>query len=132
MKNLMILAVMTIGLIFVGAGQLTAQASSVAGEWDAARSTPGGVRNFKIVFKVDCEKVTGTVKRADGELPLQGTIKGSDLNFAYTIQYSGHDLVLTLTGKVAGDAINGSVSFGGQADDEWSAKRTPAAKPKTD
>ena len=132
MKNLIIMAVMALGLIFVGAGQMAAQSSSVAGEWDAAMNTPGGVRNFKIIFKVDGEKVTGTVKRADGDLPLQGTIKGSDLNFAYAIQYNGHDLVLTLTGKVAGDAINGSVSFGGQADDEWSAKRTPAAKPKTD
>ena len=132
MKRLIIMAVMAVGLIIVGAGQMAAQSSSVAGEWDAAMSTPGGVRNFKIIFKVDGEKVTGTVKRADGDLPLQGTIKGSDLNFAYAIQYNGHDLVLTLTGKVAGDAINGSVSFGGQADDEWSAKRTPAAKPKTD
>ena len=132
MKRLIIMAVIALGLIIVGAGQMAAQSSSVAGEWDAAMSTPGGVRNFKIIFKVDGEKVTGTVKRADGDLPLQGTIKGSDLNFAYAIQYNGHDLVLTLTGKVAGDAINGSVSFGGQADDEWSAKRTPAAKPKTD
>ena len=132
MKNLIIMAVMALGLIFVGAGQMAAQSSLIAGEWDAAMNTPGGVRNFKIIFKVDGEKVTGTVKRADGDLPLQGTIKGSDLNFAYAIQYNGHDLVLTLTGKVAGDAINGSVSFGGQADDEWSAKRTPAAKPKTD
>ena len=132
MKRLIIMAVMALGLIFVGAGQMAAQSSLIAGEWDAAMNTPGGVRNFKIIFKVDGEKVTGTVKRADGDLPLQGTIKGSDLNFAYAIQYNGHDLVLTLTGKVAGDAINGSVSFGGQADDEWSAKRTPAAKPKTD
>lgn len=109
---------------------MAAQTSSIAGEWDASMNTPGGVRNFKIIFKVDGEKLTGTVKRADGDLPLQGTIKGSDLNFAYTIQYNGHDLVMTLTGKVAGDAMKGSVSFGGQADDEWSAKRTPPAKPK--
>ena len=132
MKNLIIMAVMALGLIFVGAGQMAAQSSSIAGEWDAAMNTPGGVRNFKIIFKVDGEKLTGTVKRADGDLPLQGTIKGSDISFVYTIQYNGHDLEMDMTGKVSGDAINGTVSFGGQGDAEWSAKRTPPAKPKTD
>ena len=132
MKNLIIMAVMALGLIFVGAGQMAAQSSLIAGEWDAAMNTPGGVRNFKIIFKVDGEKLTGTVKRADGDLPLQGTIKGSDLSFVYTIQYNGHDLEMDMTGKVSGDAISGSVSFGGQGDAEWSAKRSPAAKPKTD
>ena len=123
---------MTMGAIFAHAGQVPAQTPSVAGEWDAAMTTPGGVRNFKIIFKVDGEKLTGTVKRADGDLPLQGKIKGSDLSFVYTIQYNGHDLEMDMTGKVAGDAISGSVSFGGQGDAEWSAIRTPPAKPKTD
>ncbi len=130
MKKLMIIAVMTAGLFLTGAGQIFAQSKSVAGEWDAAMETPGGVRNFKIVFKVDGEKLTGTVKRSDGDLPLQGTVKGADLSFAYTIQYNGHDLEMDMTGKVTGDAISGSVSFGGQGDATWSAKRTPAAKPK--
>ena len=132
MKKLMIMLALMVGLFLVGAGEMAAQTSSVAGEWDAAMNTPGGVRPFKLTFKVDGEKLTGTVKRADGDLPLQGTVKGNDVNFSYTIQYNGHDLVLSLTGKVTGDAITGSVSFGGQADDEWSAKRIPTAKPKTD
>lgn len=100
-----------------------AQNASVAGEWDAAMNTPGGTRNFKIKFKVDGEKLTGEVGRDTGSLPLTGTIKGKDIQFSYTVKYNENDLVLTLTGKVDGENIAGTVSFGGMAEDSWSAKR---------
>lgn len=132
MKRVIIPTVFAIGLILLGAGSMAAQSSSVAGEWDATMNTPGGSRPFKLVFKVDGEKLTGTVKRPTGEIPLQGTIKGNDISFSYTITYNGHDLELSLTGTVSGDTMGGNVSFGGNGDDEWSAKRTPAEKPKTE
>ena len=132
MKKLIVLSVVAFGLFLVSAGTAAAQTTSVAGSWDGSMNTPGGSVGVTFMFKVDGEKVTGTVKRASGELPLQGTIKGSDINFSYTVNYNGNDITLTFTGKVTGDTMNGNVSFGGQADDQWSAKRTPAAKPKTD
>ena len=101
--------------------------SPAAGEWDAAMNTPGGVRNFKLTFKVEGEKLTGQVGRDTGTLPLTGTVKGSDVQFSYTVKYNDNDLVLTMTGKVDGDSIKGTVSFGGMAEDEWSAKRAGAA-----
>lgn len=104
---------------------VSAQKTSVDGTWDAAMNTPGGVRNFQLVFKTDGEKLSGTVKRSDGDLPLTGTVKGDQIDFSYTITYNGHDLVLTLTGKVTGDSIGGQVDFGGNGGDEWSAKRAP-------
>jgi hypothetical protein len=93
-------------------------------------NTPGGARPFGLVFKVDGEKLTGTVKRANGEVPLSGSIKGKDISFAYTINYNGNDLTLSFAGKVDGDKISGTVSFGGNAEDTWSAKRSTAGKPK--
>lgn len=131
MKKIMVLAFFAIGLMLVSSSAYSAQSSSVAGSWDAGMDTPGGVRPFKLVFKVDGEKLTGTVKRTDGEIPLTGTVKGNDISFSYVIQYNGHDLELSLTGRVTGDNIAGSVSFGGQGDAEWSAKRIPVEKPKT-
>lgn len=100
-----------------------AQTSPAAGEWDVAMNTPGGVRNFKLKLKVEGEKLSGEVGRDSGVLPLQGTAKGNDIQFTYTVKYNDNDLVLTLTGKVDGDAMKGTVSFGGLAEDEWSAKR---------
>ncbi|MBL8187613.1 MAG: hypothetical protein JNK38_06375, partial [Acidobacteria bacterium] len=54
---------------------------------------------------------------------------GNDIQFSYTVNYNGNDLVLTMSGKVDGDTIKGTVSFGGMAEDEWSAKRAGAAAP---
>jgi hypothetical protein len=131
MKRVIFTTVFAIGLILLGAGSMAAQTSSVAGEWDASMNTPGGPRPFTLVFKVDGEKLTGTVKRSTGELQLTGTIKGNDINFVYTVNYNGHDLDLSFSGKVSGDTMGGTVSFGGNGDDEWSAKRAAVTKPKT-
>lgn len=120
-KLLSILSVFA--LISIFALSALAQNASVAGEWDAAMNTPGGTRNFKVKFKVDGEKLTGEVGRDTGSLPLTGTIKGKDIQFSYTVKYNENDLVLTMTGKVDGDNIAGTVSFGGMAEDSWSAKR---------
>ncbi len=126
MKKLLgVLSVLLLAMTMAFAAN--AQSPNVDGEWDAAMNTPGGVRNFKIKFKAEGEKLTGVVGRDSGSLPLTGTIKGSDVQFSYTVNYNGNDLVLTMTGKVAGDSIVGTVSFGGMAEDEWSAKRAGAA-----
>ena len=97
--------------------------TSVAGDWDGSFNTPGGARPFKLVLAVDGEKLTGTVKRANGDVPLTGTIKGDVVNFSYTISYGGNDLTLMYSGKVAGDSMSGTVSFGGNAEESWTAKR---------
>ena len=132
MKNAILFTLFSIGILVIGAGSTFGQKSPVAGEWDGSLNTPGGARPMKLVFKVDGEKLTGTVKRSSGDLPLQGTVKGSDISFNYTVNYNGNDLTLMFTGKVSGDSITGIVSFGGQAEDSWGAKRTPAEKPKTE
>lgn len=100
-----------------------AAAQSIAGQWEAAMNTPGGVRNFKIDFQVSGDTVTGTVHRQAGDVPLRGTIKGNQLKFSYAIDYNGNDLVLTMTVTVDGDTMKGTVDFGGAAEDEFSAQR---------
>ena len=129
MKKIILPTLFAIGLILLGAGSMSAQ-TSVAGEWDAVYNTPGGARTFKLVFSVDGEKLTGTAKRSNGDVPLTGTIKGEDISFNYTISYNGNAVTLTFTGKVKGDAMSGTVYFNDSASDEWSAKRSPAPAPK--
>lgn len=126
MKRLFLFAFFFVGLFAVTA---SAQSKSVAGEWDGAFETPGGDRPFKLVLKVEGEKVSGTAKRSSGDVPVQGTIKGSDITFSYTISYNGNDLTMSFAGKVDGDKMTGSVSFGGNADAPWTARRV-AEKPK--
>jgi hypothetical protein len=99
--------------------------SPVAGEWNAEMNTPGGVRSFKLLLKVDGEKVTGTVKREAGDVPLEGTLKGDDLTFAYTVSYNDNPLTITVSVKVAGDTMKGTVDFAGAAQDEFAARKVP-------
>ncbi len=133
MKKIILPTLFAIGLVLFGAGSVSAQTASVAGEWDAVYNTPGGPRAFKLVFAVDGEKITGTAKRSNGDVPLTGTIKGDDISFNYTINYNGNSVVLSFIGKVKGDAMGGTIYFNESASDEWSAKRIPppsVEKPK--
>ena len=132
MKKYILLTIVAVGLAFLGTGSVFAQGAKVAGEWDGSFETPGGARPLKLILKVDGEKLTGTVKRSSGDVPLTGTVKGADISFSYTINYNGNDLTMLFTGKVSGDSVSGTVSFNGQAEETWSAKRVPAEKPKTE
>ena len=110
---------------------LPPQTGSIAGEWDAEMTTPGGVRSFKIVFQVEGEKLTGTVKRAAGDVPLVGTIKGDTVRFSYSVLYNDNALELSMVAIVAGDTMKGTVDFAGTAQDAFSARRAkPAGAPR--
>jgi hypothetical protein len=118
----------SIRLVLMAAGAMiptTLAAQSLTGEWDATMETPGGARSFKVVFQVDGEKVTGTVKRPAGEVALIGTIKGDTLTFSYTIEYDGNALVLTVTALAGRDSLHGTVDFGGAGQADFSATRAP-------
>ncbi len=128
MKHALFVTFLALALGLFLSGGAVAQ-SSVAGEWVASMNTPGGARPFGLILKVDGEKLTGAVKRASGDVPLEGTIKGNNISFSYTINYNERALSLFFSGKVDGDGMSGTVSFSGNADDTWSARRASTAKP---
>jgi hypothetical protein len=130
MKRLVsVLAVL--GLLFTLDAFALAQSgtgsSGAAGDWDVALNTPGGVRNLKATFKIEGEKLTGSIKGERGDLPIEGSVKGKEIKFSYTVKYMDNDLLITMTGNLEGDTIKGAVDFNGFAQDEWSAKRASAA-----
>lgn len=106
-------------------------AQSVAGNWDASYNTPGGPRTFKVVLIQDGEKLTGTVKREQGDSPLAGTTKSDSVRFSYQIEYNGNKLEMTVVAKVTGDAMKGVVDFAGQAQEPFEAKKTAGTEKKT-
>ena len=100
---------------------------NVAGDWNVTITSPQGTNTVRVTFKQDGEKVSGTFKGQAGELPFEGgSLTGDDLKFAFTIPVQGMQLEITMTGKVAGDSIEGKAQFGGFAEGDWSAKRAPA------
>jgi hypothetical protein len=98
--------------------------TTVVGDWDMTIQSPQGTNTVKVNFKQDGETVNGLFKSPQGELPFTGTLTGSDLKFAFTINFQGQPLEIAMTGKVDGDAMAGKASFGGMVDGDWSAKRT--------
>ena len=123
MKKLFLASAMSL----VAAVSVSAQ--GITGEWDASMNTPGGARTFRILFKQEGEKLTGTVKREAGDAPLEGTVTGNNVKFAYSINYGGNPITLTMTAVVAGDEMKGQVDIASQMQDAFSAKRVAAAKP---
>ena len=112
----------------ISATSLAAQ--NVAGTWDASYNTPGGARAFKVVLIQDGEKLTGSVKREQGESPLVGTAKNDSVKFIYQIEYNGSKLDMTVAAKVTGGAMTGIVDFAGQAQEPFEAKKAAAEQQK--
>ncbi len=131
MKKLMLAVAMSVVSLSSAAAQ------TVTGEWDGAMNTPGGPRPMKLVFVQQGEILTGTVKRASGDVPLEGTVKGNAVKFRYTINYNGGQVAMEVTTTLSGEEMKGSVDMNGMAQEEFTAKRvggaTPAApqKPET-
>jgi hypothetical protein len=100
----------------------TAQ-GKVDGTWDLTIESPQGTRNATAVLKTDGEKVSGAMKRQQGDLPLTGTIKGTDIKLIYSIKFQDQDMTITLSGKTDKDSMKGDADFGGFAQGTWSGKR---------
>lgn len=128
MKRIIFSKVLVAAFVLVGAAAAFAFSSPVDGEWSGMFNTPGGSRPFKVVLKADGEKLTGTAKRASGDLPITGTIKDDVVNFSYTISYQGNDLTMSFSGKLDGDKMSGTVLFG-STEEGWTAERVVEKKP---
>jgi hypothetical protein len=101
-------------------------ASGIEGDWDFVIHSPQGTHNVRASFARDGDKLKGFFTGPSGQLPLAGTMQGSDLKFSFTYKYEGNDFLITMGGKLDGDAIKGDADFGGMAQGDWSAKRAIA------
>jgi hypothetical protein len=110
-------------LVACGASRAVAQ-PTVAGDWDMTIVSPQGPNTTKVSFKQDGDKVTGMFKSQAGQLPLEGTMTGSDVKLAFTINFQGQPLPITLTGKLDGETMAGKADFGGFAEGDFSATRS--------
>jgi hypothetical protein len=104
-----------------------AQSSNVTGDWEVTINSPQGARTGQLFLKQEGEKLTGTVKSRFGETPLEGSVKGKEIKFKYTVKLQDQDFTIALAGNVDGDAMKGDADFGGLAQGDWNAKRASAA-----
>ncbi len=102
------------------AAALPATGADISGKWRAEFTSPDGQQRVNtFVFKVEGEKLTGTVAGSQDEAPiLNGKIQGDEISFTAD-RFFGR---LTYKGKVSGDQIKFTVSFDGNSF-EMTAKR---------
>ena len=101
--------------------------TNIAGDWEMTITSPQGTRTTAISLKQEGEKISGMFKSQAGELPVEGSITGNDLKLAFTINFQGQPMPITMSGTVDGESIAGKADFGGLADGDFSAKRPGSA-----
>lgn len=95
-------------------------AADVNGKWTGQVPSRGETASATFVFKVEGDKLTGTMTGAQGETTLQeGKVSGDKISFSTT----GGNAKIMFTGTVAGDEIKMTrAREGGQAR-EFTLKR---------
>jgi hypothetical protein len=119
MKSLWVLAMMAVFSLVV----LAADAS---GTWKASIETPNGTMENTFTFKVDGDKLTGTITMGQmGEGAIsEGKADGDNVSFAVVREFNGNQFRINYKGKVSGDEmkISGEV-VGMDRTFEMTAKR---------
>ena len=108
-----------------------AQATNVAGDWDVTIVSPQGPNTTRLSLKQDADKLDGMFKSPMGELPVKGTVTGSDVKITFTIDIQGQGLDIALNGKANGGTIAGTAVFGTFGEGEFTAKKVDAAAAPT-
>jgi len=109
--------------LFLLATPVAAQTANAAGTWDTTLTSPQGTFNVQLILKQSGDAVTGVVKSARGETPIEGTATAKDVRLKYTIKFQENDMAITLTGTIDASSMKGTADYGGMATGEFTAKR---------
>jgi hypothetical protein len=96
---------------------------NVAGAWDLAVNGPEGPVNATATLKQDGEKVTGEIESQAGKTTLTGTMKGTTLSMAFTMETPQGPMEIKVTGEVDGASMKGTIDLAGMGQMEFTAKK---------
>ena len=84
-----------------------AMAADVSGKWAGDMPGRGGDSTpTTFTFKVDGEKLTGSMTGPQGDIPLQeGKVAGNQISFSTTLDFGGNSVKIVYKGAVSGDQI---------------------------
>jgi hypothetical protein len=105
---------MVLGL--VGLSSAIGIAAGIDGSWVASFKTPDGVtRQNTFMFKVDGDKLTGTVSSPGGHGESQiedGSVDGDNLAFTINRKIDAYEMKFKYRGKIRGETIKMNVDGG--------------------
>jgi hypothetical protein len=99
----------------------------MAGAWEITLQTPQGANTVNLTLKQDGDTLVGELKSPMGTVPVSGTATGSDVTMAASIDMQGMSLRVGLKGKLEGEALTGTVSFGDFGEFPFTGKRSTGA-----
>jgi hypothetical protein len=122
------LMIRKIGLVvlLLAMGCLCAHAADISGKWQGKFLTPVGINNYTYNFQVNGNALTGTtLSSVSGASVIQnGKIEGDTLSFTEPSQYNGNAITVTYTGKIIGDKIKLTHTFGPFPPDTFTISRS--------
>src|ERR1017187_10517549 len=82
-------------------------AADISGKWTGDMPGRGGdTAPTTFTFKVDGDKLTGSMTGAQGEMPLQeGRIAGDQISFSTAFDAGGNSIKILYKGTVSGDQM---------------------------
>jgi len=88
-----------------------AMAADISGKWAGDMPGRGGdTTPTTFIFKVDGEKLTGSMTGPQGDIPLQeGKVAGNQISFSTTLDFGGNSIKIVYKG-----AVNVSSQFFGE------------------
>lgn len=111
-------------LVLLLLATVAAPAADLTGTWLGDVQTDAGNGNPTFVIKQEGDKLSGTYSGQLGEAKLAGTVKGSNVEFGFSVSQGGDSVEVKYEGQIQGDgSMKGKVSFGTLASGTWSAKK---------
>jgi hypothetical protein len=100
------------------------QQANLTGEWALELTTPRGPAAYTMYLTQEGPRLTGHLSSEYGERDLRGSVNGDDFKVSWSDVDGGKTIDITLTGKIKGDSISGTVRLGTAGEGPFRAERT--------
>ena len=96
---------------------------NLTGEWSAVVTAPRGELEYTMYLTHEGPRLTGYFQSQYGEIPLKGSVKGSEISLSWTMMDGSKEIAVTMTGTVSGDTIRGTAKLGTIGEGAFRAER---------
>jgi len=111
----MAMAALAVGISF---------AADVTGKWKGTFEGPNGAIEQSFAFKVEGDKLSGSVTSQFGEAPIsEGKIEGDNVSFVVVRKFQDNEFKISYKGKLAGEDLKLEVDFNGNSGPQITLKR---------
>ena len=116
-------AVLILIAAVLASAPVAAQGTNVTGDWMFNVTTDQGGGTPTITFKQDGEKLTGKYNGQLGVADLTGTVKGTDIQFSFTVDVQGQQAPVTYKGTVEKNTMKGTLDIAGMVNGTFTATK---------